>query len=160
MRQRMDELSYHQLFHFWNIVREGSTLRAGQKMGRSQPAVSAQLGMLERALDEKLFDRVGKKLVLSEVGEVVYRYANDIFMLGREMQHAIKGHPTGGPSRLVVGLAEGMPKLIAYRLLEPALLMPDRPELVCYEDPAERLLSDLTSHALDIVLSDTACELA
>ena len=158
MNQPLDETNYHHLFYFWNIVREGSILGASRKLRVSQPTISEQLRALERSLDEKLFDRVGKKLVLSEVGRVLFRYADQIFMLGHEMRDAIKGRPTGRPLKLVVGVTEGMPKLIVYRLIEPALRMPDGPEIVCYEDPLERLVGDLTSNALDLVLSDSVAE--
>lgn len=151
----MECLNYHHLFYFWNIVREGSIRRASQNLRLAQPTLSQQLRVLEQDLGEKLFERVGKKLVLTEVGQSVYRYAEEIFSLGREMQDAIKGRPTGRPLRLVVGLTDAMPKLIAYRLLEPALRMAERPEIVCYEDRPDKLVAELAASTLDLVLSDS-----
>ncbi len=158
MRRPLNKINYNHLFYFWHIVREGSVLRASQKLKVAQPTVSEQLRALEESLGEKLFDRAGKRLVLTEIGQVVYRYANEIFLLGREMQDAIQDRATGRALRLEVGVAEAMPKLIASRLLEPALRMAERPDIVVYENRTDRLLAQLAVHTLDIVLSDAVLE--
>jgi LysR family transcriptional activator of nhaA len=88
------------------------------------------------------------------VGRVVYRYADEIFTLGRELVDAVRGRPTGRPARFLVGVADVVPKLIAYRLLEPALRLPEPVQVICREDKPERLLADLAIHELDLVLSD------
>lgn len=154
----MEWLNYHHLFYFWTTVREGGVLRASQKLRLTQPTVSEQLRSLEDAFGEKLFHRAGRRLVLTDVGQLVYRYADEIFSLGRELQDAVKGRVTGRPMKLTVGLTEAMPKLIAYRLLEPALRMPEHAQIVCYEGRPERLLADLAVHSLDLVLSDSPAE--
>ena len=79
--------------------------------------MSGQLKALEDSLGEKLFSRVGRRLVLTDVGRVVYRYAEEIFSLGRELQDTLKDRPTGRPVRLTVGVADAVPKLVAHRLL-------------------------------------------
>jgi LysR family transcriptional activator of nhaA len=66
----------------------------------------------------------------------------------------LKGRPTGRPLRLVVGVADVLPKLIAYRLLEPALRLPTPVQVICREGKLERLLADLVVYELDVVLSD------
>jgi LysR family transcriptional activator of nhaA len=152
------ELNYHHLFYFWNVVREGSAQRAGQKLRVAQPTVSEQVRELEQALGETLFDRLGRRLVLTEMGQLVYRYANEIFLLGSELKETIEGRPTGRPLKLVVGLTDTLPKLVAYRLLEPALRMPQRLQVVCYEGPHDGLIAQLAAHALDLVLSDSLVE--
>lgn len=150
----MEWLNYHHLRYFWAAAREGSVTRASEKLHISQPAVSAQIRELEQALAEKLFARSGRSLTLTEAGRVVYRYAEEIFGLGTEMVETLKGRPTGRPVRLAVGITNVIPKLIAYRLLKPALKLPDPVRVECREDRPERLLAELATHGLDLVLAD------
>jgi len=150
----MEWLNYHHLLYFWTVVREGGVSAASKRLRLAQPTVSEQLKALEEALGEKLFDRVGRRLELTEAGRVVYRYADEIFTLGRELQDTLKGRPTGRVRQLVVGITDAMPKRIAYRLLEPVLRLPEPVRLVCGEDKPERLLAELSLHGLDLVLSD------
>lgn len=150
----MEWLNYHHLLYFWTVAREGSVARACQRLNLSQPTISGQLRVLEEALGEKLFTRAGRGLVLTEVGRTVYSYADEIFSLGRELMGNLKDRPTGRPLRLSVGVADVVPKLIAYRLLEPALKLPGRVQVVCREDKPERLLAELALHGVDLVLAD------
>jgi LysR family transcriptional activator of nhaA len=92
--------------------------------------------------------------VLTEVGHVAFRYAEEIFTLGQEMVDALQGRATGKPLRLDVGVVDVVPKLIVRRLLQPALALPEPFRLVCHEDSFDRLLADLALHSLDIVISD------
>jgi LysR family transcriptional activator of nhaA len=150
----MEWLNYHHLLYFWTVAKEGSIARACEKLHLAQPTISGQLRLLEETLGEKLFTRVGRGLAMTEVGQVVYRYADEIFGLGRELQDVLKGRPRGRPLRLRVGISDLVPKWIAYRVLQPTLSMPEPVQLVCHEDTPERLLVDLAEHRLDVVLSD------
>lgn len=150
----MSRLNYQHLFYFWTVAREGSIVRACAQLHLTQPTISAQLRSLERHLKKKLFDRVGRNLVLTEMGRLVYRYAEDIFSLGRELQDTLAGRPSGRPMRLLVGIAETMPQLVAYRILEPVLRLPEFVQIVCEQGKLEQMLSQLALHALDVVLSD------
>jgi LysR family transcriptional activator of nhaA len=151
----MEWLNYHHLLYFWTVVHEGSVARAAEQLRLAQPTVSGQIRVLEEALGEKLFTRSGRSLVPTEVGRVVYRYADEIFSLGRELMDTLRDRPTGRPVRLVVGVADAVSKLIAYRLLEPALALDEPVHVVCREDKPERLLADLAVHGVDLVLSDS-----
>lgn len=150
----MEWLNYHHLLYFWTVAREGSITKASKQLLLAQPTITGQIRKLEDGLGEKLFNRSGRNLVLTDVGHVVYRYANEIFSLGHELADVLKGRPTERPVRLVVGVSEGLPKLIAYRLLQPALAMAQPVHLVCHEDRPERLLAELATFGLDLVLSD------
>ena len=150
----MEWINYHHLRYFWLVAREGGLVPAGKLLRLSHPTLSAQIHALEDQLGEKLFTRVGRKLALTELGRVVYRYADEIFTLGREMIDAVKDRSTGHPLRLQVGVADVVPKLVVRRLLEPALGLAEPVRLVCHEGPLERLLVDLAAHTLDIVISD------
>lgn len=150
----MEWLNYHHLHYFWLVAREGSLANASKTLRLAQSTVSGQIQTLERALGEELFARSGRRLVLTEIGRVVYRYADEIFSLGRELQDAIKGRPVARPLRLVVGIADVVPKLVARRLLAPALKLPGPLHLVCHEDKPDLLLAELAVHNLDVVIAD------
>jgi LysR family transcriptional activator of nhaA len=150
----MEQLNYHHLRYFWAVAREGSVTRASERLHISQPTVSAQVRELEGAIGAKLLTRSGRNLVLTEVGRLAYRYADEIFGLGRELMDALEGRPTGRPLKLSVGIANVVPKLVAYRILEPALRLPEAVELECFEDRPERLLAELAVHGIDMVLAD------
>ena len=150
----MEWLNYHHLLYFWTVAREGGLAPAGKVLRLSHPTLSAQIHALEDQLGEKLFVKVGRKLTLTETGRVVYRYADEIFTLGREMVDTVKGRLGGQALRLDVGVADAVPKLVVRRLLQPALALEQPVRLVCYEDSYERLLADLALHTLDIVISD------
>jgi LysR family transcriptional regulator, transcriptional activator of nhaA len=150
----MDWLNYHHLLYFWMVAKTGSITRASAELRLAQPTVSAQLRALEENFGEKLFTRVGRRLQLTEIGQVVYGYADEIFSLGRELTDVLKGKPRGRPARLVVGISDLIPKLVAYRILQPALTLSTAVHFVCYEDQSERLLLSLAAHELDLVLTD------
>ncbi len=150
----MEWLNYHHLLYFWMVAREGSVTRAGAQLRLAQPTISGQIRALEGALGEPLFTRSGRTLVLTDFGQTVYRYADEIFSLGRELLEAVKGRPTGRPVKLVVGVADVIPKLVACRLLSPALELPEHIQLICREDSSERLLAELATNNLDLVLTD------
>ncbi|PRP92952.1 Transcriptional activator protein NhaR [Enhygromyxa salina] len=147
-------INYHHLLYFWMVAKEGSMAEAAKRLRVSQPTISTQIRTLERALDVQLFDRSGRRLVLTEVGQVAFRYAEDIFSLGREMVDVLHQRPTGRPLRMVVGVTYVIPKLVAYRLLMPAMSLPEGLHVVCREDRFDRLLGQLSRHELDLVLSD------
>ena len=151
----MEWLNYHHLLYFWTVAREGSIVRACRKLNLAQPTVSGQLRLLEESLGEKLFRKAGRGLALTDVGQVAFRYADEIFGLGRELQDVLQGRPRGRPRRLLVGVSDVLPKLVAYRVLRPALEMAEPVQLVCDEGTPERLLVELAEHRLDVVLSDS-----
>ncbi len=151
----MEWLNYHHLYYFWVVARTGSITRAAAELRVAQPTISGQLRALETALEEKVFAREGRGLVLTDAGRSAFGYADKIFLLGRQLQDSLRGLPTARPARFVVGIADGLPKLVSYQLLAPALELPEPIQLVCRQDKPERLLADLSIHALDLVLADT-----
>lgn len=150
----MEWVNYHHLRYFWVVAREGGLVAAGKVLRLSHPTLSAQIHSLEDQLGEKLFIKVGRKLTLTDTGRVVFRYADEIFTLGREMIDTVKGRSTGQPLRLDVGVADVVPKLVVRQLLQPALGLSAPVRLVCHEASYEKLLADLALHTLDIVISD------
>lgn len=151
----MEWLNYHHFLYFWMVAREGSIARAGKALRLAEPTISGQIRRLEEMLGEKLFRREGRRLVLSEVGRVAFRYADEIFPLGREFLETVRRHGTGRPLRLVVGVTDALPKAIVHRLLEPALRLREPVCLICREDRSlEGFLAELAVHGLDLVLAD------
>jgi LysR family transcriptional activator of nhaA len=150
----MSGLNYHHLRYFWVVAREGSVASASRALDVAQPTISGQVRELEVAIGERLFQRAGRNLVLTEVGSVVYRYAEEIFGLGRELQETLKGRPAGGPVRFVVGVADQLPKLVVRRLLEPAFNLEAPVRVIVRDGAPDRLLAELAIHALDLVLTD------
>lgn len=148
----MEWLNYHHLLYFYVVAREGGVARASKVLRVAPPTISGQVRLLEESLGEKLFEREGRGLVLTEVGRTTFRYAEEIFGIGRELMDTLRGRPTGKPQRLTVGVADSLPKLVAFNLIKPALDGSVR--LIVRQSPHERLLADLASGALDVVLSD------
>ncbi|NVB39714.1 transcriptional activator NhaR [Pseudenhygromyxa sp. WMMC2535] len=147
-------INYHHLLYFWMVAKEGSIASAAKRLHVSQPTISTQIRTLEEHLEIALFDRSGRRLALTEAGQVALRYAEEIFSLGREMVDVLHERPTGQPLRLVVGVTYVVPKLIAYQLLRPALELEENIHMVCQEDTFENLLTRLASHELDLLISD------
>lgn len=150
----MEWLNYHHLLYFWVVAREGSIVQASEQLRLAQSTISEQIRALEASLGEKLFTRVGRNLTLTEMGHTVFRYADEIFSLGRELMDTVQGRPTDRPLRLMVGITDVVPKRVAYRLLEPALRLTQPVQIVCREGKLEHLLTELATYTLDVVLSD------
>jgi LysR family transcriptional activator of nhaA len=147
-------LNYHHLLYFWVVAREGGILPASRVLKLAHPTISAQVKQLERSLGEALFDRTGRRLELTETGRVVFSYADEIFTLGREMIDTVKNRPAGRPMRFIVGVAEVMPKLVVRQLLRPVFSLPEAVHLICEEDRFEKLLGELASLRMDLLLTD------
>lgn len=150
----MEWLNYHHLLYFWTVVKEGGVAQAAKALRLAPPTISGQVRALEESLELTLFDRVGRKLQVTDDGRVVFRYADEIFNLGRELLDTVKGRPTGRPLRLHVGISDVLPKLVCHDLLMPALRLPEPVQIVCHGDKTERLLAELAVQGLDLVLSD------
>lgn len=151
----MEWLNYHHLYYFWVVGRTGSVAAASRELRLTHPTISAQIHQLEDIIGEKLFRRAGRGLALTDVGQVAFRYANDIFGLGREFMDVVKRRSTPQVMRLAIGVTDFLPKSIVQRLLEPALQMNGPLRLICREDRSlADFLDELSMHALDLVLAD------
>ena len=151
----MEWLNYHHLLYFWTVVHEGGVSKAAARLRLSQPTISAQVRTLERSLGQPLFARKGRAQGLTDVGRLVYRYADEIFGIGRELIETLHGWAPGRGMQLTVGVANAVPKLLVYRLLRPAIDQPDAIRLVCREDNPEQLVGQLATYSLDVVVANT-----
>lgn len=149
-------LNYHHLRLFWEVARAGSLRAAAARLHLSQPTISAQIKALENALDEPLFDRTGRGLKLTPQGRLVTERAAEIFSLGTEMIRSLHGLGRTRNLRLNVGITDSLPKLVAWRLIRPAVKAFPNLQLSCVEGHAQELLGSLAAGRLDVVLSDEA----
>ena len=149
------KLNLKHLRYFWSVASHGSIARAADALYLTPQTISGQLRELEQQIGSKLFQRDGRQLVLTETGRLVFSYADEMFRLGLELQDVISGRTPGSSITVKVGVAMVVPKLVAYRVLEPILQMPDPVNLVCHEAPLVDLLADLSVHKLDAVLADS-----
>ena len=150
----MRHLNYSHLHYFWTVAREGSIAKASESLHVTPQTISGQLKLLDAAVGHPLFNRVGRRLVLSEMGRVVFEYANEIFSVGAELASLVRGQQMTGPTTLSLGIVSSMPKLIAERIVAPAMLVEQPVRVRCQESSLEQLLSELAVHKLDLVLSD------
>jgi LysR family transcriptional activator of nhaA len=151
----MDWLNYHHLLYFWSVAKHGTMTKACEELRLAQPTISGQIHQLENTLGEKLFIRTGRRLTLTEMGQLVFKYAEDIFSTGQELMNTVKGQSNGHPTRLVVGIADAVPKPLATQLLKSALRLYRPTRLICQEDKLPQLLTDLAAHRSDLVIADT-----
>jgi LysR family transcriptional activator of nhaA len=148
-------LNYAHLHYFWMTAREGGVTRAATTLHVTPQTVSAQVTRLEEAVGTALFERSARSLRLTETGRTVFHYADEIFSLGKELGEVLRGRTPSGELEFRVGVADVVPKLVAYRLLETAIRLPERPRLVCVEGKLDGLLSELAVHRLDLVIADS-----
>ena len=149
----MEWLNYHHLLYFWTVAREGTIAKASDVLLLAQPTISEQVRRLEESVGVKLFQKQGRNLVLTDAGRVAFQYADEIFARGREMSDVLRGRTVGRAARFTLGIADVVPKLIAYRLILPALKLADPIRLVCREGKPENLLSKLAFPKVDRVFS-------
>lgn len=150
----MEWLNYHHLRYFWAVAKEGSLTRAAEKMNVSQPSISTQLRLLEQQLGGKLFHKKGRQLALTDTGQTVYGYADEIFSLGRELVSVVQEQPATRVVKLRAGVEDSFPKLLTFEILRPVLDRQPPMHLICHEGKTEDLLAQLAAHRLDMVLTD------
>ncbi len=150
----MEWLNYHHLRYFWTVAKEGGLARAAAKLGVSQPSISEQIRELEEALGAKLFRREGRNNKLTDTGQMVFGYSDEIFGLGRELLNTIRHHPGERSLRFCVGVSDSFPKLVTKEILKPVFALPQPVHVICREGKLEDLLAQLAAHRLDIVLAD------
>ncbi len=150
----MRHLNYTHLLYFWTVAREGSVTRASEVLNLTPQTISGQIKLLEDTVGDPLFNRVGRGLVLTETGQVVKQYADEIFTLGAELTQRVKSKQALVPTTFNVGIVDSIPKLVALRVLEPVFALDDPIRIICRESTFDSLLGELAVHRLDMVISD------
>ncbi len=144
------------LFYFWKVAKHGGVIRASEAIHISPQTLSGQIKLLEERLGTALFARHGRSLELTDAGRLALEYADEMFALGAELDEVIRHYPKGRPTEFRVGVADALPKSLAYRLLRPAIGLPDPVRIVCREWRLDRLLTELALHRLDLVIADSS----
>jgi LysR family transcriptional regulator, transcriptional activator of nhaA len=147
-------LNFHHLRYFWVVAKEGGLRKAAEKLHVSQPTISAQIAALEAVLGEKLFRRGGRALALTEAGQHVLMYAEEIFSIGQDLLSSVKQQPTARPLRLHLGVADALPKLVTYQIIQPVFRLPQQVQVSCWETKVSDMLVELAAYRLDVVLAD------
>lgn len=149
----MEYLNFHHLRYFWTVARVGTVRGAAEELGVSQPSISSQIQLLEESIGEELFRRVGRRLVLTEAGEIAMTYADEIFSAGRELMNAVS-RGTGRSLRFNVGMTDSLSKLIGFEILKPAFQFPRPTHLVVRQGELSVLVNQMQNHRLDLILAD------
>ena len=150
----MARLNYNHLYYFYAVATDGSIAKASQRLNLTPQTISSQITTFETQLGFDLFNRVGKRLQLSEKGRLVYSYANDIFQIGDELKSVLQTQEPARLQTLTVGITDVIPKTLAYQLLSPALSLDQAVRLICNEGDQESLLADLAMDKIDMILTD------
>ena len=148
-------MNFKHLHYFWVTARAGGIMRAGEQLHITPQTLSGQIKLLEESLGRRLFRKSGRQLELTEDGRKALKYADDIFALGSDLKNAM-ANPQSGEQILAfrVGVADSVAKSVAYRLLEPALSIPEPVRLIGTEGKFPDLLAQLALHRLDLVIAD------
>jgi LysR family transcriptional activator of nhaA len=148
-------MNYKHLHYFLQVAEAGSVAAASRQLHLTPQTISGQIQLLGDRLGGPLFEKVGRRLVLTETGQLALGYAQDIFSLGAELEVAVKEKTRQGRTmEFRVGVADVVPKSIAYHLVRPALQIDQPLRIVCREWRLDRLLSELAVHTLDLVIAD------
>ena len=147
------DFSYHHLYYFWVVAKEGGMTRAADRLGMAVQTVSTQVRELERSLGYALLKPEGRGLTLTDAGQAAFQQAEHIFQLGEQLPTLVRDAGSAPAVRLAVGISDGLPKLAVRRLMQPVMHEPQL-RLVCHEDEYDDLLGDLALHRLDVILAD------
>ncbi|MER2526652.1 MAG: transcriptional activator NhaR [Candidatus Competibacter denitrificans] len=150
----MANLNFKHLRYFWMVAKSGSIASASQHLHLTPQSISGQLGELEAHLGVELFRRIGRGLELSETGRRIFSYADEIFALGDELLEVALDQTRRKSLPFRVGIADSVPKSVAYRVVEPALRIPEPVRLICREGRLTPLLAEMAVHRLDLVIAD------
>ncbi|KNZ32014.1 MAG: LysR family transcriptional regulator [Methylibium sp. NZG] len=138
------------------VTKCGGVARAGERLHVTPQSISTQIRQLESAIGGTLWRRSGRKLELTDTGHLVMEYAERLFTVGEALKDALRERPTAARTTFRVGVSGSVVKVVAYRLVAPALQLSPPPRLVCREGRLAELLALLAVHELDLVISDRA----
>lgn len=147
-------LNFKQLYYFWNVAKTGGVIRAAERLSVTPQTVSGQLGELQKTLGTKLFRRIGRRLEITQAGELALSHAEEIFQIGNELEMLLRIQSTDEPILFRVGVVNAVPRSVAFHLLEAAFNLVDSVHLICHQDRLDRLLGELAIHKLDLVIAD------
>ncbi len=149
----MFHLNYNHLYYFWMTQKKGSVTQAAEALYLTPQTITGQIRQLEERLGGRLFKRKGRNIEATELGQLVFRYADKMFSLSYEMLEVVTFQKEN-ESSFNVGIADVLSKRIASKILLAALPSDSSVHLRCLESTHEMLLVQLREHKLDVILSD------
>jgi LysR family transcriptional activator of nhaA len=151
----MRNLNYNHLRYFWAVAHEGSLTRAAERMSLSQSALSVQIQKLEHQIGHPLFERIGRKLVLTEAGRIALDYADTVFAAGDELMSTLQGRPAASRQVLRVGALTTLSRNFQLEFLRPLVGRTDV-ELIVRSGTMRELLARIEAHEIDVILANSA----
>ncbi|ATF94197.1 Na(+)/H(+) antiporter regulatory protein [Cedecea neteri] len=149
----MSHINYNHLYYFWHVCKEGSVVGAAEALFLTPQTITGQIKALEERLQGKLFRRQGRGLVPSELGQLVFRYADRMFTLSQEMLDIVNYRKEAN-ILFDVGVADALSKRLVSGVLDAAVVGDEQIHLRCFESTHEMLLEQLSQHKLDMIISD------
>ncbi|CZF79069.1 transcriptional regulator [Grimontia sp. AD028] len=149
----MSHLNYNHLYYFWMVCKQGSVSKAADALFLTPQTVTGQIRALEERLKGKLTKRAGRNIEPTELGQLVFKYADKMFGLSYEMLDIVN-YSQREHQLFDVGVADALSKSLVSRVLLKALPEDDGIHLRCFESTHELLLEQLSQHKLDMILSD------
>lgn len=150
----MAHLNFKHLRYFWTVAKSGSIARASEQLHVTPQSISGQLSELQEALGAELLQRSGRGLMLTDAGRRILGYAEEIFSLGDELLEVVRDPKSRATMPFRIGVADSVPKSVAYRVVEPVLHMPEAVRVICREGRLVSLVADLAVNRLDMVVAD------
>ncbi len=151
----MKALNFNHLRYFWAVAHAGNLTRAAETLNLSPSALSVQIQKLEHQMGHPLFERAGKRLMLTEAGRIALDYADSVFEAGDELMSTLAGRPQASRQVLRVGALTTLSRNFQLEFLRPLVGRGDV-ELIVRSGTMRELLAQLEAHALDVVLSNSA----
>ncbi|MDP5032636.1 LysR family transcriptional regulator [Paraglaciecola sp.] len=149
----MNRLNYHHLYYFWHVAKSGNLTQSAQELHTSQSALSSQIKQLEHTMDVNLFERKGRRLILTQQGQQALILADDIFSKGEELASLLKGNSQSATQPLRIGVMSVMSRNFIEAFISPLLQRQDV-QFTLLSKGITNLLNELSNHKLDVVLSN------
>lgn len=148
-------MNFRHLQYFWATAHAGGIVKAGEQLHTTPQTLSGQIKLLEDRFGRRLFRKAGRRLELTDDGRIALGYADEIFHLGAELEATMRQQqPERRALEFRVGIADSVAKTLVYRLLEPALALPEPVRMICSEGTFTELLGLLALRRVDLVIAD------
>jgi LysR family transcriptional activator of nhaA len=147
-------LNFKHLRYYWMVAKLGSVTKAAEQLHLTAHTISGQIKEFEEFLGVELFRKIGRNIELTDEGRRILSYADTIFSTSEQLLNDLREQSPIRRRNLRIGIADAVPKIIAYRLIEPALALNEMIRINCREGRLDLLLGELASHKLDMIIAD------
>jgi len=147
-------LNFKHLRYYWMVAKTGSIAKAAEQLHLTPHAVSGQINEFEETLGVELFRKAGRNIELTDAGRRILTYADTIFNTSDLLLDELREQMSTRRRILRIGVADAVPKVIAYRLIQPALGLDEAIRINCREGRLDLLLGELALHRLDVIIAD------